>query len=143
MPAGGWVAKVSIAGPEVAERRQQLGGLRLGQQRHRLDDDEVFAAQRVGHLRQRREGHQPADRGHLVGRGRGPLVPGVEDLARPLDREEERPGEDLRDRQQLELQRGDDAEVPAAAAQGPEELGVGSRRRRAVRSRSRRPARSR
>jgi hypothetical protein len=36
--------------------------------------------------------------------------------------EEERAGVDLGDRQQLELERGDDAEVAAAAAQRPEQL---------------------
>ena len=77
-----------------------------------------------GHLLEGREVHHPADRGHLLRRARGPLVPGVEDLGGALDREEEGAGVDLGDRQQVELQRGDQAEIAAAAAQRPEQLRV-------------------
>ena len=48
-------------------------------------------------------------------------------LGRPLGREEEGAGEDLGDRQQLEFERGDDAEVATGAAHRPEELRVGAR----------------
>ena len=125
IPAGGCTAKVSIAGSELAQRRQQLG--RLGLRRSSATASTIaneLPRSGSGISGQRREGHQAADRGHLLGRRAGPLVPGVQHLGGPLDREEERPGEDLGDRQQLELERGDDAEVAAAAAQRPEELRV-------------------
>ena len=50
--------------------------------------------------------------------------PRLQDLLRALEREEERAGDDLGDREEAELERGDDAEVAAAAAKGPEQLGV-------------------
>ena len=53
-----------------------------------------------------------------------PLAPGVQHLGRALEREEHDAGVDLADREQVELERGDDAEVAAAAAQRPEELGL-------------------
>ena len=51
-------------------------------------------------------------------------MPGVHDLGGPLEREEERARVDLRDREQLELERRDDAVVAAAAADGPEQVGL-------------------
>ena len=51
-----------------------------------------------------------------------PLAPRVQHLGGALAREEEDAGVDLRDRVELELERGDDAEVAAAAAERPEQL---------------------
>src|SRR5579884_1576494 len=67
----------------------------------------------------------PADGGELVGWiALGELPPGMQDLACPFDRVPEDSGVDLADRQQLELERGDDAEAAAASAQRPEPVGL-------------------
>jgi len=51
-------------------------------------------------------------------------MPRVQHLRRALPREEEDAGVDVRDRVELELERRDDAEVPAGAPECPEELGL-------------------
>jgi len=48
----------------------------------------------------------------------------MEYIACLLGRKEESPGEDLGQRQQVKLKRGDDSEGPAAAAQCPEQVGL-------------------
>ena len=53
-----------------------------------------------------------------------PLAPGVQHLGGALDGEEQHAGVDLAHRVEPELERGDDAEVAAAAAQRPEQLGL-------------------
>ena len=73
-------------GPERADRRDERGALRLGAEVEGLDADERAAAKRLGDVGDRRELEQPADGGHVVGHVGGPLAPGVEDLARALDR---------------------------------------------------------
>ena len=80
----------------------------------------------LGQERRRRRGRQVEDRGQLVGQAAGGPV-GVEggDVGRALAGEDHDPAVDHRaDGLELELQRGDDAEVAAATAQPPEELGV-------------------
>ena len=89
-----------------------------------MDDRERPAAHRLGDLVDRRELEDPPDRGDLVGHRPDPVPPGVEHLGRPLPREEQRSRVDLRDRVEAELERGHDAEVAAAAAERPEELGL-------------------
>ena len=54
----------------------------------------------------------------------GPRGPRLQHLLGALEREEERAGHDLGDRVEAELERGHDAEVAAATAHGPEQLGV-------------------
>ena len=51
-------------------------------------------------------------------------APGLEDLGRALEGEEEDAGVDLGNRVEGELDGGDDAEAPAAAADRPEEIGL-------------------
>ena len=58
-----------------------------------------------------------------------PLAPGVEDLLGALPRPRHRARGQRLDRVELELHRGHDAEVPAAAAQRAEQLGLVARRR--------------
>src|SRR5215217_3097945 len=53
-----------------------------------------------------------------------PRAPGVQDLGGALPQEEQHPRVDLGEREQLDLQRGDQPEVAAAAAQGPEQVRV-------------------
>ena len=89
-----------------------------------LDDGELAAAQVLGELLERRELEDPADRGDLLGHRPRPVEPRVQHLGRALPREEQDAGVDLGDRVQLELERRHDAEVAAAAAQRPEQLGL-------------------
>ena len=56
--------------------------------------------------------------------GRDEVVPGVHDLGRALEREEQRARVELRCGEQLELERRDDAVVAATAAHGPEQVGL-------------------
>ena len=71
MPAGGTIAKVSIAGPSSRSGPHQR---RRRTPRRRCTTastiDELPAAERLGDLRDRRELQDPPDRGHLVGHGR-------------------------------------------------------------------------
>ena len=84
-----------------------------------------FPADALRDLRERRDPHDPAERGDLVRQvPRHVVVPGVYDLRRPLVREEECAGVDLRHGEQLELERRDDAEGAAAATHGPEQVGL-------------------
>ena len=70
----------------------------------------------------RRNGHRREERAHLSRQGGQELpVPG-QDLRGPLDREQGRSGGDDADRVQPEGELGDDAEVAATAAQGPEQV---------------------
>ena len=63
--------------------------------------------------------------GQLVGeRGLRQLPPGVHHLAGALDREPQRSRVGLRELEQLELDRGHDAEAAATAAQRPEQIGL-------------------
>ncbi len=112
-------------GAERAERGEQLvGDLRLAEV-YGLDHDERLTSQRLRDVGDRREPEVAGDRRQLVGRlVAGELRPGVEDLALALDRPPEDAGVDLGDGHEPELQRRHDAEVAAAAAEGPEEIGL-------------------
>ena len=61
----------------------------------------------------------------LIGHGLDPFAPGVQDFHCALDRPEQGPGVDLRDREQIELERGHGSDVAASAAERPEQLGLG------------------
>ena len=58
------------------------------------------------------------------GDARRPVAVGADRVGADLGREEQRAGVDLGDRQQVDVQRGDDRVAAAAAAQRPEEVGV-------------------
>ena len=109
-----------------AERAQRLeqalavGVLVAGPDR--LDDHERLAADGLRDLRDRRELEDAADRGHLVRQVVRPGAPRLQDLGRPVDREPEDAGVDLRDREEVELDRRDDPEGAAAAAERPEQV---------------------
>ena len=155
-PGGSWWSCVSARGGhgrervdlglEVAQRAEQLAPLRLVAEERGLDDDELPAAERLGHLRDRRDLEHAADRRDLLRRVLRPLGPGAEHLGRALDRPDEPAGVRLGDRVERDLDRGDDAEAAAAAAERPEQvrvrLGVGADDARRRRSRPRPRGRS-
>jgi hypothetical protein len=88
-----------------------------------LDDRERLATDGFGDLRDRREIHEPTDRGQLVGEiALSQLSPGVQDLGATIDRIPQDSRVRLCDRKQLELDCGHDAEAAAAAAQRPEQV---------------------
>jgi hypothetical protein len=107
---------------EAAEGLHELGAGLLAPDEGRLDDDERAAAQVLGEIRDRRELHEPRCRRELGRRALRPDAPRVEDLGCALEGEEERAGVHLGDGVEGELDRRDDAEAPAAAANGPEEV---------------------
>ena len=93
-----------------------------------IDDHERGAAQFLRYLGDRREAQETGQGGQLVGeRGLGQLPPGVHHLVGALDREPQRSRVGLRESEQLELDRGHDAEAAATAAQRPEQLGLRAR----------------
>jgi hypothetical protein len=107
---------------ELAERSQQRRAVGLIAEIDRFDERERAAAKRLGDVRQRREAEDPANRRDLVRRRLGPFPPRVEHFRRALPGEEERARIHVRERVEPELDRGDDAEAAAAAAERPEEL---------------------
>ena len=81
--------------------------------------------QLVADDRQRRDRAEPNDGPELVGRVGDEVPVEAQDVGRVLCRPEDRSGDDGRaDWVQREPERADDAEVPAAASQRPEEVGV-------------------
>jgi hypothetical protein len=87
---------------------------------------EVLGERRAG--RHDQDGEEGAE---ILGRGLHIVVEEAQDVAGLLERVEDGTGDDRGDRVQAELERGDDAEVAATAAQGPEKVGVlGDARRR-------------
>ena len=74
---------------------------------------------------QRRREAQVAHHADLVGRVGSEVTQHTEHLRRDVHRPHEEAGEDLRtERVERELERRDDPEVPAAAAQTPEQVGI-------------------
>src|SRR5207244_8138984 len=69
-------------------------------------------------------GEEDGAGGPLLGRFGFEGAPGAQELACLLDRVGEQPGEDDPGRVDAELERGGDAEVAAATADTPEEVGV-------------------
>ena len=99
------------------------GGLRVAEDRA-VDDDELAAADRLGQLGQRRQLEDPGTRRDVVGRRARPLGPGVEHEPGVVPIPRQPAGVDLGDREQPELDRGDDAEIAQTAAQRPQQLGI-------------------
>jgi len=89
-----------------------------------LDQREGLPAQEVRKLGERRQVEHASDRGQLLGHPGRLLRPAMEYLRGALQREEQRPRVDLADRQELELDGCDRPEAAAAAAQGPEQVGL-------------------
>ena len=115
---------------ERAQRCQQRGGL-LGRQVDRpVDDAQLLAGQERRQLGQRREAQQPDAGRRRVGQSLGPRRVGAQHLSRPGHREHQHAGVDLGQRQHVELQRGDHADVRAGPTHRPEQLRRGGRRRR-------------
>jgi hypothetical protein len=80
--------------------------------------------------RQRRDRAEPDDGPELVGRVGDEVPIEAQDLGGVLGRPEDRSGHDGgADGVQREPERADDAEVPASASQGPEQVGVVAGRR--------------
>ena len=80
--------------------------------------------------RQRRDRAEPDDVPELVRCAGGEVAVEAQDVGRVLGRPEHRSGHDGgADRVQREPERADDAEVPASASQGPEQVGVIAGRR--------------
>ena len=111
-------------GLELEQRAQQLAARPLVAEVGRLDDDHLAAAEHLGHLRDRRDLEQPAERRHVLGRVARPLGPRAEHLAGALHRPDQPPGERLGDGVERDLELGHDAEAPTAAAKRPEEVRV-------------------
>jgi hypothetical protein len=107
---------------ELAQRLDQFDACRRAAQVGGLHQREGPAAQRLGHLRQRREAHDAAERGDLVGHRAGPQAPRVQHLRAAIDREEQHPGIQFAHRVQPHLQRGHHPDAAAAAADRPEQV---------------------
>ena len=121
---GGTIANVSRTGPRSRTRPQEVAAVGLGAEVGRHHDRERAAAGERGHVRDRREVDDRRPRHQLVGQRRQQRAPRPQHLGRALDREEHGAGVQLVDGIDLELDRGHDAEVAAAAAQRPEQVGV-------------------
>jgi hypothetical protein len=109
---------------ELAQRPQQRGALG-GASEEGGHHDRVRAPAREGrHVGDGREVQQRGPRHELVRELVPHGVPGVQHLVGALESEEVRAGVQLVDLDDAELDGGHDAEVPAAAAQCPEQLGL-------------------
>ena len=89
-----------------------------------VDRQQRPAADRLGHVGDRRRGDEADHRGDVVGDAGGPVAVGAHRVGAELGREDEGAGVDLGDREQASVQGGDDRVAAAAAAQRPEEVGV-------------------
>ncbi len=114
---------------DLAQRRDRRFALGLAADAGGVDRQQRPAADRLRHVGDRRRGDEADDRGDLVGDAGGPVAVGADRVGADLGREDERAGVDLVDRQQVEVQGGDDGVAAPAAAQRPEEVGVVARRR--------------
>ena len=110
--------------PQVADGPQQGAALALAAEEGAEDDAERPAPNRLGHVRRVRELQQRRPGHHLLRQPGGELGPGVENLSGALEGEEHRARVQVLDGVDVELDRGDDAKVPIAAAQRPEEIGL-------------------
>ena len=111
---------------QLAQRGDHLGALRLGARIARAERDQRAVAERLGDLRQRGQVQEPGDRSDLVGNVPCPVAVAVKDLSGALVRGvDDASGEDLRELDQPELDRGHDPEASAPTAQRPEEVGIG------------------
>lgn len=110
---------------EVLERLHDGGsGLRIADVEHGYAENGLATQLQRDEFLGRRDDHGTAG-GQLIGRAVGPVAPLSQDIRGPVDREYGQPGEhDRAERVQLELELRHDAEVAAAAADTPEQVGV-------------------
>ena len=110
---------------ELFQRPDDLGPVLGRPGVARAHHDYRLAVHVLGQERQWRRELELEDRRELVGRGGRDLAIEAQYLRRVFERVEDRPGEhDRPDRMQAVLERRDDAEVTAAAAHSPEQIGV-------------------
>jgi hypothetical protein len=129
---GGGLAGLREAGRPEAVQQRRPGGLQqrpeqplgpLGRpQVERTDGQHARPPQRLGHLGERWHLLHQNRAVELVRLGAGPLAVAVQDGGRPVGRVPGHARVDLRHRVQLEAQPGHHPEVPAPAAQGPEQV---------------------
>ena len=116
---------VSLTRPERVQRREQLVGFYRVAEVVGLDDRERLTTDGFGDPRDRRQIQEPPDGGQLVRQiALSQLPPGVQDFRAAIDRVPQDSRIRLCDREQLELDRGDDREAATAAAQRPEQIGL-------------------
>lgn len=122
---GHGAAQIQHRGAELAQRlRDPLARPRIAWV-ERGDDDDRLAAQRLRERRDVRQAPQHNIGAEILGGGGHEVAPAAEDVPRLGQRVDRRAEEDLRpDRVKAELERGHHPEVAAAAAHGPEEVGV-------------------
>ncbi len=109
---------------QLAQRRDDRFALLRGADAGTVDRQQRSAADRLGHVWDRRRRDEADDRGDAVGEVGGPVAVGAHGIGAKLGREDEGASVDLADRDQVEVQGGDERVAPAAAAQGPEEVGL-------------------
>ena len=107
-----------------AERSQQLLGVRAAAEEGHGDRREALAADGLGDLGQGRELVGVVPDGELVRGFLGDRLEGAEHVAHLLDRPQHPAAVHLRCGVQRDLHPGDDPEVAAASAHGPEQLRV-------------------
>ncbi len=121
---GGALAEGVDLGLQGAQLAQQLPGALVAAEDRAVDRDHAAAAQRLGKAGEPGEADEAGGGRGLVGRVRGPVAPAGEHGLGLRGVPGEHARVDHLERQQRDLERGHDAERAAAAAQGPEELGV-------------------
>ena len=122
--AAGTAANVSISGSSARKPARIPFACILAAEHGAVDDDHLPAAQDLGDVRQRRDLQQAGGRADLVRRRPRPLGVVRQDLLGALPRPDHHPGHELVDGIEGDLDRDDDAEAAAPAAQRPEEVGV-------------------
>jgi hypothetical protein len=117
---GAWGDGVVQRPPDAPQRFDR--GFRAGVADAEAQDGPAVEA--LGDERERRRQAQVEDRGQLVGRAGDEGAVLAQDLGSVVEGVVDRAREDGADVVQAVLERGRDAEVPAAPAQAPEQLGV-------------------
>ena len=124
MSGGGHLGERVDLGLQRAQRGDRAG-TRLGvAERHGVDHHHLAAAQLVGQPLDVGHLEDPRDAGDRLRRVRRPLAPRGEHALGVPPVPREHAGVRRPDRQQVELERGDDPEAAAAAAGRPQQVGV-------------------
>ena len=122
---GGRAGEGVHLGLESAQRGDPLGaGLVVGED-GAVDHDDRAPGQERRQLGQRGQAEDAARGRRVLGQVGGPARPGPHHVLGARAVPQQHAGVGVGDRQQLDLQGGDDAEAAPAAAQGPEQVGVG------------------